>query len=140
MFETIVVGTNWSETAELAFARAVELARLSGAQLHVVSVDEGTAAPVIGGASRSPGIGTGFQADVALEQTLERLGATDIQVTQHTPTGAVSESILAVAKRQRADLIVVGSQGMRGARRVLGSVPNKISHTAPCDVLIVDTH
>ncbi len=105
----------------------------------MVSVDESTAAPVLGGASRAPGVGPGFQADVALEQTLERLGAQDIQVTQHTPTGSVADSIVAVAERQRADLIVVGSQGMRGARRVLGSVPNKISHHAPCDVLIVDT-
>lgn len=139
MFETIVVGTNWSESAELAFARALELARATGARVHVVSVDEGTPAPAIGGASRAPGVSTGFQADVALQQTLERLGASGVEVTQHVPTGAVAESILAVAERQRADLIVVGSQGMRGARRVLGSVPNKISHNAPCDVLIVDT-
>jgi len=39
----------------------------------------------------------------------------------------------------KADLIVVGNKGMRGARRVLGSVPNSIAHSAPCSVLIVDT-
>jgi nucleotide-binding universal stress UspA family protein len=44
-----------------------------------------------------------------------------------------------VARREGADLIVVGSQGMRGVGRVLGSVPNKVSHRAPCDVLIVQT-
>ena len=46
---------------------------------------------------------------------------------------------MAVAVEEGADLIVVGSKGMQGARRVLGSVPNKISHHAPCDVLIVNT-
>ena len=37
MFRTIVVGTDWSDTADVAFAKAVELARLGGASLHVVS-------------------------------------------------------------------------------------------------------
>jgi nucleotide-binding universal stress UspA family protein len=39
-----------------------------------------------------------------------------------------------------AELIVVGSQGMSGAKRLLGSVPNKVSHEARCNVLIVSTH
>ena len=139
MFKTIVVGTDWSGGAELAVARALELARLTGAKLHVVSVDEGAPAPVTG--ARGAGVtgGVGFQADVALEQTLERLGAEGVEVDQHAPRGAVADSIVAVAARQRADLIVVGSRGMQGARRMLGSVPNKISHNAPCDVLIVNT-
>ena len=139
MFTSIVVGTNWSGTAELAVTRAVELARLSGARLHVVSVDEGTASPVSvtgAAASGSPH----FHADVALEQTLERVGGgEDMEIVQHTPSGAAADSIVAVAVEEGADLIVVGSKGMQGARRVLGSVPNKISHHAPCDVLIVNT-
>jgi nucleotide-binding universal stress UspA family protein len=44
-----------------------------------------------------------------------------------------------VATRVDADLVIVGNKGMRGARRVLGSVPNSIAHKAPCAVLIVDT-
>ena len=44
-----------------------------------------------------------------------------------------------MAEEAKADLIVLGSKGMQGARRVLGSVPNKVSHRAPCDVLIVQT-
>ena len=39
-----------------------------------------------------------------------------------------------------ADLIVVGNKGMTGAKRfLLGSVPNKVSHHAPCSVLIIRT-
>jgi universal stress protein A len=38
-----------------------------------------------------------------------------------------------------ADVIVVGSRGMHGARRVLGSTPNSVSHHAPCHVLLVAT-
>ena len=47
--------------------------------------------------------------------------------------------MVAVAARENADLIVIGSKGMQGRRRLLGSVPNKVSHQAPCDVLIVKT-
>ncbi len=52
--------------------------------------------------------------------------------------GAPSEAILSVAEETKADLIVVGNKGMTGARRfLLGSVPNNVSHHAPCSVIIV---
>jgi nucleotide-binding universal stress UspA family protein len=53
--------------------------------------------------------------------------------------GDPAEAILALADEQGCDLIVVGNKGMTGARRLLGSVPNQISHHAPCSVLIVHT-
>ena len=96
MFTSIVVGTNWSGTAELAVARAVELARLTGARLHVVSVDEGTAPPVSVTGAAAAG-SPHFQADVALEQTLARVGGEGVEIVQHTPSGAAADSIVAVA-------------------------------------------
>ena len=54
-------------------------------------------------------------------------------------TGSIGRELLAVADEVDADLIVVGSKGMQGARRVLGSVPNTISHQADCSVLIIQT-
>ncbi len=54
--------------------------------------------------------------------------------------GDAADAILDIAEEQRADLIVVGNKGMTGAKRfLLGSVPNKVSHHAPCSVLIVRT-
>jgi nucleotide-binding universal stress UspA family protein len=54
--------------------------------------------------------------------------------------GDAADAIIDVAEEQRCDLIVVGNKGMTGAKRfLLGSVPNKISHHAPCSVLIVRT-
>jgi nucleotide-binding universal stress UspA family protein len=44
-----------------------------------------------------------------------------------------------VAEAVDADLIVVGNRGMKGTRRLLGSVPNTVAHHAACDVLVVDT-
>jgi nucleotide-binding universal stress UspA family protein len=54
--------------------------------------------------------------------------------------GDPADAILDVAEEKGADLIVVGNKGMTGARRfLLGSVPNKVSHHAPCNVMIVRT-
>ena len=50
-----------------------------------------------------------------------------------------ADALLSVAAAVRASTIVVGNQGMHGARRVLGSVPNSVSHRARCNVLIVST-
>ena len=57
----------------------------------------------------------------------------------HVLPGDPADVILQVAREVDADLIVVGNRGMHGARRVLGSVPNTLSHHADCSVLIVQT-
>jgi nucleotide-binding universal stress UspA family protein len=140
MFKTIVVGTDWSGTAELAFTKALQLARAEGARLHVVTATVPAPTPASGataGASAGRTLGPDFQADRALEQTLERIGETGRDVQQHMATSEPADAILAVADQVGADLIVVGNQGMH--RRVLGSIPNKVSHRALCDVLIVQT-
>jgi nucleotide-binding universal stress UspA family protein len=140
MFTTVVVGTDWSDTAEVAFVKALELARSGGGRLHVVTASRPTRPPAAGpsaGASAGRSLGADFQADVVLEQTLERLGSGDVQVQQHTSTADPADAIVAVAEQVGADLIVVGNKGMH--RRVLGSVPNSVSHRATCDVLIVQT-
>ena len=140
MFTTVVVGTDWSGTAEVAFVKALELARAGGGRLHVVTASPQSPPPASGrsaGASGSHSLGPDFQADVVLERTLDRLGTNDVEVRQHTVTGEPGDAIVAVAEQVGADLIVVGNQGMH--RRVLGSIPNTVSHRAPCDVLIVQT-
>lgn len=54
--------------------------------------------------------------------------------------GSAAEVLLSVAAETHADLIVVGNRGMTGAQRfLLGSVPSRVSHHAPCSVLIVHT-
>jgi nucleotide-binding universal stress UspA family protein len=140
MFTTVVVGTDWSDTAEVAFAKALQLTRDGGGRLHVVTASPQSLPPAAGrsaGASGSAALGPDFQADVVLEQTLDRLGATDLDVRQHIVTGDAGDAIVGIAEQVGADLIVVGNKGMH--RRVLGSIPNTVSHRAPCDVLIVQT-
>jgi nucleotide-binding universal stress UspA family protein len=57
----------------------------------------------------------------------------------HAATGDPAEAIIRIAEQEQAELVVVGNKGMKGRRRILGSVPNTVAHGAPCSVLIVDT-
>jgi nucleotide-binding universal stress UspA family protein len=143
MYKSIVVGTDGSETAELAMRRAVAVAGLTRARLHVVSAYEpiparvGGSQPVAEAAEWS--IGPHFKADAVLQRAEEIARSGGVEIEVHAPTSDAAAALVDVAKQHDADLIVLGSQGMHGARRVLGSVPNKVSHRAPCDVLIVHT-
>lgn len=129
MISTIVAGVIKTDTARDAGARAIELANQLGATLHLVScVDE-----VESGPEHVP-VAKHTRAFLESLATRAKLGA---QV--HVMPGDPVEAILHVAEEQDADLIVVGNKGMKGVRRVLGSVPNAISHRAPCSVLIVST-
>jgi nucleotide-binding universal stress UspA family protein len=146
LFDRIVVGTDGSQTAGEAVRQAVELAKLAGATLEIVSAYE----PV--GRARLRDEGEEVPADVAyavgpkedVNQILESAAGAakqeGVEVNTHAREGSPADSILDVAETTKADVIVVGNKGMTGARRfLLGSVPNNISHHAPCSVLIVRT-
>ena len=142
MFKSIVVGTDGSETAQRAVDRAAEIAAATGAKVHVVSAYSPGPVRVAGGAeAKAEGlhIGSDYNVDSILQRTLHRLRDDGLDVKDHSPKGDPADGIIDVAKREQADLIVIGSVGMQGKRRILGSVPNKVSHNAPCDVLIVQT-
>jgi nucleotide-binding universal stress UspA family protein len=141
MLETIVVGTDGSDTAQEAVRQAAEMARRYGAKLHVVSAFAPVAVRVRGG---DPPEAASWQMgpDVVAEDALNK-AATDlhgVEVERHARSGDPAEALISVAEDEGADLIVLGNKGMSGARRfVLGSVPNKVSHHAPCSVFIVRT-
>ena len=63
-----------------------------------------------------------------------------VEVETFPRRGDPADAILDVAEESGADLIIVGNKGMTGAKRfLLGSVPNKVSHHAPCSVMIIRT-
>jgi nucleotide-binding universal stress UspA family protein len=144
MYKTLVVGTDGSPTADTAVEAAAELARSLGSELHIVT------------AYRTPRSGMGSVAGVELVDSgagqalaeegaravglaaIERFGE-GIAAEAHGVLGNADDVILATAAEVGADLIVVGSKGMQGARRYLGSVPNSIAHSADCAVLVVKT-
>jgi len=125
MFRTIVVGTDGSETARQAVREAVGLAAALGASIELVSA-----------------YASGGREDfgATLREAAAEVEAAGVPLRTHHREGDAADAILDVAEERGADLIVVGNKGMTGAKRfLLGSVPNKVSHHAPCSVLIIRT-
>jgi nucleotide-binding universal stress UspA family protein len=66
--------------------------------------------------------------------------AEGLEAVTHARGDDHAKALIAVAEEQDADLLVVGNRSVsRASRFLLGSVPNKVSHHAPCSVLIVRT-
>jgi len=74
-----------------------------------------------------------------LRHAAESVSNTAPRVETYPRTGSPAEVLCELADQVRADLLVVGNRGMQGGRSFLGSVPNSVSHHAPCSVLIADT-
>jgi nucleotide-binding universal stress UspA family protein len=142
MFSTIVVGTDGSDTARMAVDLAVHLIRESGGTLHLVAgVASATSVAVPVGGVHIVDPSDGAERSHAAYRMLEKLAdeVEGIDVDIHTAVGDPADVIVRRADEIGADLIVVGSKGMRGTRRILGSVPNRVSHKAGCHVLIAKT-
>ena len=145
MFSRIVVGTDGSDTAAAAVALAAELARQSGAKLHLVSVYKEPATSLAvahaGAVAISDIATTSAAAQSACEEVVTHAARTveGVEVEAHVVCGMPADMIIKVAQGVQADLIVVGSKGMKGARRIIGSVPNSVAHNAPCHVLVAKT-
>jgi nucleotide-binding universal stress UspA family protein len=138
MFQRILVGTDGSGTAGAAVAHAAELAKIGGAELIVVSAykqPEDVPAPF----GEPEGAHTAEIGKAILQDVEKRYGA-DVNLRTVLKEGNPTDVIVDAADEEKADVIVVGNRGMTGAKRfVLGSVPNAVSHHAPCHVLIVHT-
>ena len=141
-----MVGTDGSDTAKTAVAHATELARVHGAALEIVSAfqpvpserlrEEKTQVP----GDVAYGVGPREDVNANLDLASGKAREADIEVNIHPREGDPADAILDVAEETGADLIVVGNKGMTGVSRfLLGSVPNKVSHHAPCGVYIVRT-
>jgi nucleotide-binding universal stress UspA family protein len=146
MFRSIVVGTDGSDTAGKAVQEAIDLAKSVGASVYVVSAYEPVPqARLREEARQAPEdlqwmINPREDVDSTLSDAADQVREAGLDVETFAREGDPADAILDVAEERDADLIVVGNKGMTGARRfLLGSVPNKVSHHAPCSVLIVRT-
>jgi nucleotide-binding universal stress UspA family protein len=149
MFDVIVVGTDGSESAAVAVRHATELAKQTGAALHIVSAYRTVALGTVAMAS-SAGAATPDLEHMNRSAAEQAMGVCDHAATQarrdrvnvelHAVPGDAADALASVATEVGGDLIVVGNRGMSGMRRfLLGSVPSKVSHHCPCSLLIVDT-
>lgn len=128
----IVAGTDGSSRAQLAVDKAGELAQALGAPVHVVCVP---------GALTPHEWPARISAQQIVAAAADRLRSRGISAETHLPKdqGDAALTLVAVAEHEQAQMIVVGNKGMTGVRRILGSLPNTVSHRAGCDVLIVPT-
>jgi nucleotide-binding universal stress UspA family protein len=119
----ILVATDGSPTAATAVDRAAEVARSLGAELTVLSCG-------------APGV-----AQAVVDGEVARLATAEVPVHALVAEGDVAAAIVGAARDGGFDLVVVGNKGMTGPRRsfTLGSVPNKVSHSLTCSLLVVRT-
>jgi nucleotide-binding universal stress UspA family protein len=146
MFGSFVVGTDGSETAAEAVRQATELANSIGARIHLVSAYEPVGSQRLREERQQApddlqwSINEREDVEATLKQAADRIQGAGVEAATYARQGDPADAILDVAEEQKADLIIVGNKGMTGAKRfLLGSVPNKISHHAPCSVLIIRT-
>ncbi len=146
MFKSIVVGTDGSDTATQAVQQAVELASAVGATIHLVSAYEPVPSHRLAAERRQAPedlqwtINPREDVDSVLEAAAGIAREAEVAVEVFPRQGDPADAILDVAEERGSDLIVVGNKGMTGAKRfLLGSVPNKVSHHAPCSVMIIRT-
>lgn len=123
-YRKIVVGTDGSPTANRAVEYAATLALMESAELVLVHA----------------GNEESDQSRSVLDEARSLPSLEGVKVRTLVEQGDPAEALIRVAEREGADLITIGNKGMqRASRFLLGNVPNKVSHHASCDVLIVKT-
>ncbi len=145
-YQTVLVGTDGSESSYRAVDRAADIARDSAARLVIVcayhpatsrevalaeDVLRDEAYKVVGSAP----------AEETLRTAAERAAANGVRAIERVAVeGEPVKSLLSMLDKYQAGLLVVGNRGLNTlAGRLLGSVPADVSRRAPCDVLIVHT-
>lgn len=143
MVNKVAVGTDGSETAAIAVDFAIDMAERYGSELIVAS----SYRPVREDRLRKEqeeapediqwSINPTEDVDATLREVEDKARERGLRVTSEARQGDPAEVLCEIAGELEADVLVVGNKGIR--RRVLGSVPNSVSHKAPCSVMIVKT-
>jgi nucleotide-binding universal stress UspA family protein len=140
MISTVAVGTDGTPTASEAVKTATELARRFDAKLVLLSAFSDTGGRP-GGSGSSAEIQWASSPAARVQEILARaadeIGRQGIECSTLVDEGDPAEVLVRLAEDCGADLLVIGNKGME--RRVLGSVPNTVTHRAPCAVMVVKT-
>lgn len=145
-YQTVLAGTDGSNSSMRAVDRAAEMARDAQASLVIVcayyppSRDEVRDAEDVLGDEAYQVVGSA-PAEDTLRTAADRaraLGSTQVETV--AIVGEPVKSLLTAIEKHSADLVVIGNRGLNTiAGRILGSVPANVSRQARCDVLIVHT-
>jgi nucleotide-binding universal stress UspA family protein len=143
MIQTVAVGTDGSETADRAVDFAFDMAEKFGAKVVIASSYKPVSEDKVRRDQREApediqwSINPTQEVDSALRTAAERAKGRGLETVTEAREGDPADVLCSIAAAHGADLLVVGNKGMQ--RRVLGSVPNSVSHKAPCSVVIVKT-
>jgi nucleotide-binding universal stress UspA family protein len=136
MISTVAVATDGSETAGEAVNQATEIARRFGAKLWLLSAFESSPRN-----DKNIELQWSSSSSAQVKSLLEKLEAettaAGVECETQVDEGDPADVIVRLATEVGADLLVIGNKGMQ--RRVLGSVPNTVTHKAACSVLVVKT-
>jgi nucleotide-binding universal stress UspA family protein len=138
MISTVAVGTDGSATANKAVSEAAEIARRFGAKLVLLSAYHSSGRSAEG---QDIELQWASSSSARVRSILERseadLSRTGIECETRADDGDPAEVLIRLAAECGADLLVIGNKGIK--RRVLGSVPNTVTHKADCSVLVIKT-
>jgi nucleotide-binding universal stress UspA family protein len=140
MISTVAVGTDGTATASEAVKTATEVARRFDAKLVLLSAfQDAGARPKDSGSSAEVQWASSPAARVQeiLARAAEEIGREGVECSTMVDEGDPADVLVRLAEECGADLLVIGNKGMQ--RRVLGSVPNTVTHRAPCAVMVVKT-
>lgn len=139
MYNTVVVGTDGSESSFLAVRRAAGVAAAMNAELVLASAYVGEHADTA--AKQTTAVEGEMSASEVLasaRKEAEDAGAAKIRAV--LKEGDPVEALMSIVKSEGADLLVVGNRGINSLTgRLLGSVPADAARQAECDVMIVHT-
>jgi len=141
-FARILVATDFSPASVPAFEQAIRLAKNEAAALvithacqELVPMELGYAPPAVHDEWEEK-LREGIEKK--LQPMVERALQEGVDARSLVVTGFVDEAIVEAARKNRADLIVMGTHGRRGATRLLlGSVATRVIATAECPVMTV---
>jgi nucleotide-binding universal stress UspA family protein len=143
MLNTIAVGTDGSETATKAVDFAIDMAERYEAKLVVCSSYQPVGEDRLRKEQRDApqeiqwAINPTEDVDTHLREAEDKAKERGLKTVSEAREGDPADVLVDIAEAHDADMLVVGNKGMQ--RRILGSVPNSVSHKAPCSVVIVKT-
>ena len=143
MIKTGAVGTDGSDTAAKAVEFALDLAKRYDAKIVFLSAYKRVSEDRLKRESRDAPEDVQWQinpaedVEPALRDAEDAAREKGLETTSEAKEGDPSKVLVELADKHNADILVIGNKGMQ--RKVLGSVPNTVSHKAGCAVLIVKT-
>jgi nucleotide-binding universal stress UspA family protein len=145
-YQTVLVGTDGSDSSYRAVDRAAEIARDTAARLVIVCAYEPASAREVAVAAdilkqEAFTVAGSAPAEETLRTAADRAAARGASKVERAPVeGEPVKSLIDALEEHQADLLVVGNRGLNTiAGRLFGSVPGAVSRRSPCDVLIVHT-